>query len=94
MALPSTRGLFCVAERAQHAPMPYAYTLSPQAALGRRLTVPTTVICPGFVDTDMAPPFFKLFLPVMAALRCVLVGAGWPRSRVHVRLPPLRRCAR
>jgi hypothetical protein len=45
---------------------------APQAALGRRLpSLPTTVICPGFVDTDMAPPFFKLILPAMAAVRCV-----------------------
>ena len=43
--------------------------LESQAALAHRIPNPTVVICPGFVDTDMAPPFFKYALPFMVAVR-------------------------
>lgn len=37
-------------------------------------TVPTFAICPGFVDTEIAPPFFKAFLPFMKLFRCYASG--------------------
>lgn len=42
---------------------------NPQAALARRIINPTTVICPGFVDTELTPPFFKIGIPLFLATR-------------------------
>lgn len=39
------------------------------AALGRRLPHPCFTICPGAVDTEIMPPFFKPFLALFTALR-------------------------
>lgn len=39
------------------------------AALGRRLPHPCFSICPGAVDTEIMPPFFKPFLALFTALR-------------------------
>jgi NAD(P)-dependent dehydrogenase (short-subunit alcohol dehydrogenase family) len=36
--------------------------------------VPSFCICPGFVDTDMSPAFFKLFIPFMKVVRCYADG--------------------
>ena len=39
------------------------------AALSRRLSNLCVVICPGFVDTELTPPFFKLAIPFFKVTR-------------------------
>lgn len=38
----------------------------------RAAGVRSAIICPGFVDTDVAPAFFRLFRPLLMHLRCVI----------------------
>lgn len=44
------------------------------AALSKRLPYPCLAICPGAVDTEIMPPFFKPFLGLFKALRAFLPG--------------------
>lgn len=40
-----------------------------QPALSRRAPFPSVVICPGFIDTEITPPFFKAFIPLLRIVR-------------------------
>jgi NAD(P)-dependent dehydrogenase (short-subunit alcohol dehydrogenase family) len=46
------------------------------AALGRKLPFPCLSICPGAVDSEIMPAFFKPFLFIFKGLRCVPCGWG------------------
>jgi len=51
------------------------------AALGRKLPFPCLSICPGAVDSEIMPAFFKPFLFIFKGLRCVR-GGGLPAARL------------
>jgi hypothetical protein len=45
--------------------------------------VRSAIICPGFVDTDVAPGFFRIFRGILVMMRCAIVGCG---PGIHIRL--------
>jgi NAD(P)-dependent dehydrogenase (short-subunit alcohol dehydrogenase family) len=60
------------------------------AALGRKLPFPCLSICPGAVDSEIMPAFFKPFLFIFKGLRCVRGGPASRRWRSHL---PLQRAS-